>query len=58
MFPAESSDEASHQNRIESWREQRAPVEERRDPRGWEAEQYDRAELTELGEKLLGIEQW
>lgn len=57
MFPA-SSDEVSRQNRIESWREQRAPVEERRDPRGWEAEQYDRAELTELGEKLLGIEQW
>jgi hypothetical protein len=28
------------------------------DPRNWEQEKYSRAELTTLGEKLLGLKQW
>jgi hypothetical protein len=58
MSPARPSDEDARRNRIESWRNQRAPIEERRDPRGREAERYERAELSGLGERLLGLERW
>lgn len=58
MFPAQPGDKATRQNRIESWQKQQAPVEERRDTRNREAQRYERAELSKLGERLLGIERW
>lgn len=58
MFPARPTDEDTRENRIESWREQKALIEERRDPRNREMERNERADLTPLGERLLGREPW
>lgn len=60
MLPAQADDEALRQERISLWRERKSP--ERRafpgDPRGWESERGATAQLTPLGEKLLGLEDW
>lgn len=60
MFPAREDEEAMRQERISLWRERKSP--ERKffpgDPRRWEIEHSATAELTPLGEKLLGLKQW
>jgi ectoine hydroxylase-related dioxygenase (phytanoyl-CoA dioxygenase family) len=60
MFPALEDDDAMRQERINLWRERKSP--ERSafpgDPRRWEIENSATAELTPLGEKLLGLTRW
>lgn len=60
MFPAKEEDEAMRQERISLWKERRSP--DRKafpgDPRRWEIEHGTTAELTPLGEKLLGLRNW
>lgn len=60
MMPAQEDNEELRQWRIASWRD-RLPPEGYAfpgDPRNWEQTRYERAVLTELGEKLLGLKQW
>lgn len=60
MMPAQEYNESLRDWRIRSWRERLAP--ERYsihgDPREWEKTKYQTAELSELGEKLLGLASW
>ena len=60
MFPAMEEDQAMRQERIGLWRERKSP--DRKffpgDPRRWEVEHGETAELTPLGEKLLGLRDW
>ncbi len=60
MMPAQEDDEALRQWRIRSWRDRVAPegFAFPGDPRDWERERYPTAELTPLGEKLLGLTRW
>jgi hypothetical protein len=60
MMPAEESNEAMRQWRINSWKNRIAPdgYAFPGDPRNWEQTKYDVAELSELGKKLLGLENW
>ena len=60
MMPAEENNEALRQWRINSWRDRVAPEGYAfpGDPRKWEQTKYERAELNELGEKLLGLKKW
>lgn len=60
MFPAQEDDEVLRDSRIKSWKDRIPPSGDAfpGDPRNWEQEKYRRAELTELGEKLLGIRKW
>jgi hypothetical protein len=60
MFPADFDDEAERARRIESWRERKPPVRDAfpGDPREWERKRATTAELSPLGEKLLGLERW
>lgn len=60
MMPAEPDQEALRQWRIRSWRDRVAPEGYAfpGDPRGWEQQRYPTAQLTELGEKLLGLRPW
>jgi hypothetical protein len=60
MFPARQDDEELRQWRIKSWRDRVAPEGHAfpGDPRNWEQARYKRADLTELGEKLLGLKDW
>jgi hypothetical protein len=60
MMPAEEDNEALRQWRINSWKNRIAPEGYAfpGDPRNWEQTRYDRAELNELGEKLLGLTNW
>ncbi|MEH6864346.1 phytanoyl-CoA dioxygenase family protein [Priestia megaterium] len=60
MFPAQEQDEQLRQLRIESWKERIPPKGDAfpGDPRNWEQEKYERATLTNLGEKLLGLKKW
>ncbi|KQU25116.1 phytanoyl-CoA dioxygenase [Priestia megaterium] len=60
MFPAQEQDEPLRQLRIESWKERIPPKGDAfpGDPRNWEQEKYERATLTHLGEKLLGLKKW
>ncbi|GAB4015561.1 DUF1479 family protein [Spirosoma koreense] len=60
MMPAEEDNEALRQWRITSWRERQAPEGYAfpGDPRNWEKTRYERASLSELGEKLLGLKKW
>jgi hypothetical protein len=60
MMPAQEDDAALRAWRIESWRERLAPrgYSLHGDPRGWERTRYRTAELTTLGEKLLGLRSW
>jgi len=60
MYPANEDDEAARERRIHMWKHQEPPegVAFPGDPREWEKKYYDRAELTELGERLLGLRSW
>ncbi len=60
MAPAEEDNEALRQWRIASWRDRTAPTGYAfpGDPRGWEQTKYTTAELSELGRKLLGLDNW
>lgn len=60
MMPAEEENEELKQWRINSWKNRIAPSGYAfpGDPRNFEQEKYDRAELNELGEKLLGLKNW
>jgi hypothetical protein len=60
MMPAEEENEELRQWRICSWRDRKAPEGYAfpGDPREWEKRKYPAAELTTLGKKLLGLEDW
>ena len=60
MSPAQEDDDVLREWRIRSWRDRVAPdgYAFPGDPRGWEQSRYDRAKLTELGERLLGLKAW
>jgi hypothetical protein len=60
MMPAQEHDEALKQWRIRSWREREAPAgySLHGDPRKWEQTRYERAQLSTLGERLLGLRPW
>jgi hypothetical protein len=60
MFPAQENNEGLRETRIQSWSERIKPegFAFPGDPRNWEQVKYDRAVLTELGEKLLGLKKW
>lgn len=60
MMPAEEDNEALCKWRINSWKDSVAPEGYAfpGDPRKWEQSRYGRAELNELGEKLLGLQKW
>ncbi len=60
MIPAEEDNEAMKQWRVQSWKNRIAPEGYAfpGDPRNWEQTKYERAELSELGEKLLGLKSW
>ena len=60
MMPAEEDNEELRNWRINSWKNRIAPEGYAfpGDPRNWEQTKYKTAELTALGEKLLGLEKW
>ncbi len=60
MTPAQPDNESLKQWRISSWRDRIMPEGYAfpGDPRNWEQTKYSTAELTELGEKLLGSKPW
>ncbi len=60
MMPAEEDNEALRQWRIASWRDRIAPEGYAfpGDPRKSEQTKYDTAELSDLGKKLAGVNNW
>lgn len=60
MMPAQEEDDSLREWRITSWKNRIAPEGYAfpGDPRNWEQTRYDTAELSELGEKLLGLKKW
>ncbi|MFJ5760455.1 phytanoyl-CoA dioxygenase family protein [Neobacillus sp. NPDC093182] len=60
MFPAQENNQELREARIQSWKERIKPEGYAfpGDPRNWEQVKYERAQLTELGEKLLGLKKW
>ncbi|MCP9235906.1 phytanoyl-CoA dioxygenase family protein [Lewinella sp. JB7] len=60
MAPAQEEDEALREWRITSWKERKAPEGYAfpGDPRNYEQTRYECAELSELGERLLGLKSW
>jgi hypothetical protein len=60
MMPSEEQNESLKNWRINSWRNRVAPEGHAfpGDPRNWEQTKYDRAQLSPLGEKLLGLTSW
>ena len=60
MMPAQGDNEALKEWRINSWKHRIAPEGYAfpGDPRNWEQTRYERAELTALGKKLLGLNDW
>ncbi len=60
MIPAEEDNAAMRNWRIQSWKDRIAPEGYAfpGDPRKWEQNKYERAKLSELGEKLLGLKSW
>jgi hypothetical protein len=60
MMPAEPENEALRQWRIHSWKNRVAPEGYAfpGDPRNWEQTRYERARLSKLGRKLLGLDPW
>ncbi len=60
MMPAQEENESLREWRINSWKNRIAPEGYAfpGDPRNWEQTKYGTAELTELGEKLLGLRRW
>ncbi len=60
MMPAQEDNEELRQWRVNSWRHRIAPKGYAfpGDPRNWEQTKYGTAELSPLGEKLLGLVDW
>ena len=60
MHPAEWENAAEREERIRLWRELDHPQRDAfpGDPRGWEKHNATTAELSPLGEKLLGLQRW
>lgn len=60
MMPAEEDNEELRNWRINSWKNRIAPEGYAfpGDPRKWEQTKYEAAELTDLGKKLLGLNNW
>ena len=60
MMPAEEDNKALKQWRINSWKNRVAPEGYAfpGDPRNWEQTKYKTAQLSSLGEKLLGLTKW
>ena len=60
MMPAEEDNIALRDWRINSWKNRVAPEGYAfpGDPRNWEQTKYETAILSELGQKLLGLERW
>lgn len=60
MMPAEEDNEDMRSWRINSWKHRVAPEGHAfpGDPRNFEQTKYDTAELTSLGKRLLGTENW
>ena len=60
MMPAQEDDAALRDWRITSWRDRVAPEGYAfpGDPRKYEQSRYETAELSTLGEKLLGLKNW
>ena len=60
MTPADEGNRQIRDWRIQSWRDREPPQGYAfpGDPRGWEKTRYERAKLTPLGEKLLGLRSW
>ena len=58
MRPAHFENEEAREARVSSWREVRPMGGWPGDARGWEAEHYGPATLTDLGKKLLGLTSW
>jgi ectoine hydroxylase-related dioxygenase (phytanoyl-CoA dioxygenase family) len=60
MMPAQEDNEALKEWRINSWQNRIAPEGYAfpGDPRNWEQTNYEKAELSDLGEKLLGLKKW
>ncbi len=60
MMPAEEGNISLRKWRISSWRDRRAPEGYAfpGDPRGYEQNKYHTAELSPLGRKLLGLDDW
>ena len=60
MMPAEEDNQALKEWRVNSWKHRIAPEGYAfpGDPRNWEQTKYDTAVLTDLGKKLLGLENW
>jgi hypothetical protein len=60
MISSKEKNKEIRQWRINSWKDRNTtegfafPG----DPRGWEKKKYEKAELSELGKKLLGLEKW
>ena len=60
MMPAQEGNDDLRKWRVDSWRDRIAPEGYAfpGDPRNWEQKNYETAELSELGEKLLGLKNW
>ncbi len=60
MMPAQEDNESLKEWRVNSWKNRIAPEGYAfpGDPRNWEQTKYETAELSELGEKLLGLKKW
>jgi hypothetical protein len=60
MYPADNANTAERNERIRLWRELDHPKRDAfpGDPRDWEKHNARTAELTPLGEKLLGLKDW
>jgi hypothetical protein len=60
MMPAEEENESLKKWRINSWKNRVAPEGYAfpGDPRNWEQTKYDTAQLSPLGERLLGLTSW
>ena len=60
MIPAEPENKEMIDWRVQSWKERIAPAGHAfpGDPRKYEQTRYETAELTDLGEKLLGLTSW
>ncbi|MEL6718655.1 MAG: phytanoyl-CoA dioxygenase family protein [Bacteroidota bacterium] len=60
MMPAQEENDALREWRINSWKNRVAPEGYAfpGDPRNWEQTRYETAQLTDLGERLLGLKKW
>ena len=60
MYPADENNSLVRETRIGCWRDREPPkgFAFPGDPREWEKKRYPRAELSQLGESLLGLRAW